>query len=130
MGRVVGVLLVRWHQTKAVKSRYPTRLLQHVILQKYSKYIPSLLSAGHISFDGKIVSIDDFLPDVLFQRLRNLAVRQVQSERVNIPVHKRGASISYHSLHYCAPEMIALYLSPVLHTWCSAVIGDRVQPTP
>jgi hypothetical protein len=130
MGGIVGVLPVRWLQAQTVKSVYPTRLLQHVIIQKYSKYIPPFLSVGHINFDGKIVSIHDFLPDVLFQRLRKLAQRHVQSERVHIPMHKRGASISYHALHYCAPEMIALYLSPVFHAWCSGVIGDRLQPTP
>src|SRR5262249_34171365 len=26
--------------------------------------------------------------------------------------------------------MIAFYLSPAFHAWCSEVIGDRVQPTP
>jgi hypothetical protein len=76
------------------------------------------------------VSVDEFLPETAFNILREVAERQVQTDRVHIPIHKRGATISYHDLHYCAPEVIAFYLSPALHAFCSDVIGERVQPTP
>jgi hypothetical protein len=84
----VVVLPLRRLETDTVKSGYPTRSLQYVIIRRYSKYIPPFLPAGNINFDGKIVSVDNFLPDALFQNLRNLARRQAQSERVHIPLHK------------------------------------------
>jgi hypothetical protein len=130
MGRLVVVLPVRWLQTGTVKRGRPSRLLQRVILQRHSKEIPAFPAAERINFDEKIISVADFLPHILFQRLRSVAERQVQSERVHIPIHKRGATLSYHALHYCAPEIVAFYLSPAFHAWCSQVIRDRVQPTP
>ncbi|HLH29887.1 MAG TPA: 2OG-Fe(II) oxygenase [Terriglobia bacterium] len=81
-------------------------------------------------FDRKIVSAPSFLYDASFQRLRIAAERQVWAKRVNIPIHKRGETISYHELYQSAPEITAFYLSAELHDWCSSVVGSRVQPTP
>lgn len=114
---------------RALKS-HPSAGLQNDIVRKYSKDIRIAPAACDIAFDQKIISIQDFLPETTFHLLREAVDRQDQSERVHIPVHKRGATISYHDLHYCAPELIAFYLSPQLHEWCSAVIGEQVQPTP
>lgn len=108
----------------------PSEHLQNEIVQKYSKDIRINPAAGAVAFDRKIVSVADFLTEETFGRLRRAVDRQDQSERVHIPIHKRGATISYHDLHYSAPEIIAFYFSPDLHDWCSDVIGERVQPTP
>ena len=86
-------------------------------------------SAGLI-FERRIVAVSNFLPNSTFYVLRSCADRQVESERVHIPVHKRGATISYHDLQSCAPELTAFYHSPEFHRWCSFVIGERIQPTP
>jgi hypothetical protein len=81
-------------------------------------------------FDRKIVCVSDFLDKAQFLRLRETAERQVQAKRVNLPVHKRGKTISYHELSECAPEVTAFYRSPQLHQWCSEVLDCRIQPTP
>jgi hypothetical protein len=109
---------------------YPSESLRHAIVQTYATGICFKPPAAPVRFDQKIVSVQDFLPEKTFRSLRIVAARQLQSERVHIPIHKRGATISYHDLHYCAPELVAFYLSPQLRAWCSAVIGERVQPTP
>ena len=113
-----------------MKRRYPSEHLQREILQTYSKPFSFKRAAGRLTFETKIVSVDHVLPEPAFSVLREVAERQVQTDRVHIPIHKRGATISYHELHYCAPEVIAFYLSPELHAFCSNVFGERVQPTP
>jgi 2OG-Fe(II) oxygenase superfamily len=107
----------------------PSEAVQREIIRSFATQI-CLEPPCRITFEAKIVSIRDFLPEKLFRNLREVARRQVQTDRVHIPAHKRGATISYHDLHHCAPEIIAFYLSPELHAWSSAVIGERVQPTP
>ena len=82
------------------------------------------------TFDRRIVYFHDFLSEPEFNSIRDAAERQVHTKRVNIPIHKRSEAISYHELQHSAPEVIAFYLSPELHAWCSDVIGARVQPTP
>lgn len=82
------------------------------------------------AFDRKIVALEDFLPQTAFNRLRDSAEQRARSLRVNLPLHKRGESISYHALRYCAPEITAFYLSAELRDRCSEIIGTRVYPTP
>lgn len=124
------LLSVSRFQANPVNYSYPSQLLQKVIAYSYSKEVSFEPHPAMLSFDRKIVSVHDFLPESVFGILRTVAERQAQSERVNIPVHKRGAAISYHALHYSAPELIAFYLSPDLHAWCSGTVGESVQPTP
>ncbi|PYS55333.1 MAG: hypothetical protein DMG13_04420 [Acidobacteria bacterium] len=82
------------------------------------------------SFDRRIASVRDFLPEHTFAILLNAINRQTQHQSVHIPIHKRGAAISYHDLHYRAPEIVAFYHSPELHQWCSFFVGERFVPTP
>jgi hypothetical protein len=130
MGGFVVLLSVPRFKTNPVKQSSPSRLLQCVIFRRYSRYIYFEPIPANLNFDRKIVSVQNFLPESIFAFLRSVAERQAESERVHIPVHKRGATISYHALHYCAPELIAFYLSPAFHAWCSEIIGERVHPTP
>jgi len=126
----VVLLFVHRLQTQSVKQGSPTRLLQRLIVRSHSKCSNLLLPSTKPAFDKRIVSVRNFLPEPAFKILLAAAGRQVQSERIHIPVHKRGATISFHALHYCAPEMVAFYLSPAFHAWCSEIVGDRVRPTP
>jgi hypothetical protein len=113
-----------------VKQGHPTRLLQGVIVRSHPKCSSLLLTPAKLSFHEKIIGIPNFLPEPVFNILLAAAARLVSPERVHIPVHKRGATISYHALHHHAPEIIAFYLSPAFHAWCSEIVDDRVQPTP
>ncbi len=112
-------------------DRYLPERLQSEILETYSAHLKcAFVAPASGSFEQKILSVHDFLPESIFNMLRNAADRQDQPQRVHVPIHKRGATISYHDLHYSAPEIIAFYLSPQLHEWCSLAIGERVRPTP
>ena len=113
-----------------MKHGYPTRLLQRVIVRSHPKCSSLFLAPAKLSFDEKVISIPNFLPEPVFNILFAAAVRPVPPERIHIPAHKRGATISYHALHYYAPEMIAFYLSPAFHAWCSEIVAGRVEPTP
>jgi hypothetical protein len=108
----------------------PSQSLRNAIISSYSKYVSFEPDTVNMDFDRKIVSVHDFLPKSVFGILHDVAERQAQTERVHIPVHKRGATISYHALHYCAPELVAFYLSPAFHAWCSGVVGESIEPTP
>jgi hypothetical protein len=50
------------------------------------------------SFTSRLIAVDDFLPQADFAFLRDTALNLADAKRVHIPLHKRGATISYHSL--------------------------------
>jgi hypothetical protein len=97
---------------------------------KYRQECRKRLEASDAMFDEKIVSVPGFLTETAFRRLLDAFQRQVKSQRVHIPIHKRGAALSYHDLQHTAPEIVSFYRSPQLHDWCSRLIGARVVPTP
>jgi hypothetical protein len=81
-------------------------------------------------FANRIAYVEDFLPEKTFRVLQQAALRPVHPKRVNIPIHKRGATISYHDLHDSAPEIVAFYQSQELREWCSCLAACRLMPTP
>jgi hypothetical protein len=102
------------------------------LLKKYSAAV-QLKDNGAIdlpSFRDKLAAVTDFLPDETFLTLRSRAEQLSEALRVNIPLHKRGSTISYLDLHYRAPDIVAFYLSPGLRRWCSHIVGEPVSPTP
>src|SRR5215831_7172115 len=111
-----------------MRRKYPSETLQRTIVAAYRNRLRFDLPRTAPSFQQHLVSIEHFLPDDTFTTLHNAAERQLQGERVHIPVHKRGETISYHDLHYRAPELVAFYRSPELHEWCSRIVGDPVVP--
>ncbi len=74
------------------------------------------------------------VPNVL--RPDRLAVMAEEIEKLNttersyVPTHKKGGTVAYETLCQAAPEVVAFYLSPQLHTLLSNVIGATVVPTP
>jgi hypothetical protein len=81
-------------------------------------------------FEHNLVSASPFLSASKLAMFQRVARQTTPPTRVHIPIHKRGATISYHELHSCAPELIAFYQSQELRDWCSSVAGCRVVPTP
>lgn len=113
--------------------RYPILKIQNQIIEACGQSLrlgPLCSSILPPQFDDKIVFVHDFLPEHTFVVLERAAARPVDPERMHIPIHKRGAAISYHDLHDCAPELIAFYQSGELREWCSSVVGCSVMPTP
>lgn len=82
------------------------------------------------TFDEKIISIPNFLPEQTFRVLRESAIKRHETQRSHLPTHKQGGTISYQELHTGAPEVIAFYQSAYLRDLCSRIIGERVAPTP
>jgi hypothetical protein len=81
------------------------------------------------SFEERIVAVDNFLAQADFALLRDIAMNLVNAKRVHIPLHKRGATISYHNLLYTAAAIPALYHSMDLRNWCSGVVGEKLYLT-
>jgi hypothetical protein len=81
------------------------------------------------SFEERIVAVDNFLAEADFAFLRDMALTLAGAKRVHIPLHKRGATISYHNLLYSAAAIPALYHSMDLRNWCSRVVGEKLYLT-
>jgi hypothetical protein len=77
-----------------------------------------------------IVRYVGFLPEPMLQELREECLANAaHSERRSIPLHKKGATLSYEALHTRTPACVGLFHSPVLRRWISDVVGAEVWPT-
>jgi hypothetical protein len=125
---ILGFLYLKARQNTIYRTLRPVqqRLTEQYRDQlKFKSYRPeSLPDFGH-----HLVSIPDFLPEAVFQHLRQ-EMEVAQSERTFIPFHKKGGTLSYETLHKALPMGVALYLSEHLRQVCSAIIGETVMPTP
>src|SRR5215467_11316973 len=86
--------------------------VQRTILNDYSNQILLRQSSPDPSgFDRRFVVIPDFSSEATFQCLRETIESARGSQRVHLPIHKRGAAISYTMLHEWAPVVVAFYHS-------------------
>jgi hypothetical protein len=80
---------------------------------------------------GAFVALDDFLPDDVTARLiadgRRLAD---DANRNYLPGHKKGASVSRHTIDRSAPDIATLYRSPALLRFLERTCGESLQPCP
>ncbi|ALG68373.1 hypothetical protein [Beggiatoa leptomitoformis] len=112
------------------QSRYQKiSILQKDIIKQYQPTF-SYPTEALPSFEQRVAQIPCFLPDSLFNQLRDVAIRSLYTERSYLPTHKKGGTVSYEALHQLAPELVAFYHSPLLQHICSALVGDFVVPTP
>src|SRR5262245_560928 len=79
---------------------------------------------------SQLWTVPDFLPKTLFYTLRGSVERNLHGERINIPLHKRGSTISYELLNCLTPAVCAFYRSAQFHDTISELVGTRVHPTP
>lgn len=119
---------------KLHKSRHYRRLqASHARIMRdhaASLALPAALPETLPDFSRHLATLPAALPDPTFTRLRDAALRFVETERNYIPGHKQGGTIAYETLHEMAPEIVAFYQSDYLRRLCSAVIGAEVEPTP
>jgi hypothetical protein len=75
--------------------------------------------------------MEDFLPPEFTARLVS-AVAAVKAgvNRNYLPGHKRGGSVSRHTIDRLAPFIAELYRSPKLIEWLGELAGERLQPSP
>ena len=85
---------------------------------------------GWPSFDQNIAVAQDFLFEKDFSKVLIAALSSISAKRVHIPLHKRGATISYHELDHISPDIVDFYHSQEILNWCSSVVGERIYPTP
>lgn len=80
---------------------------------------------------NEFVFLDRFLPGPAVARLVSEAegVRP-EVHRSYIPRHKKGGSVSYHTLIGKAPAILALYRSPALVSFLSRLTGAGLLPCP
>jgi hypothetical protein len=78
----------------------------------------------------RIARVEGFLSIETLARLQAESKRnRTGAERSFIPGHKKGGTLSYQALQHCAPAMVALYHSPQLRAWLSALVGADLAPT-
>ena len=82
------------------------------------------------SFQDRLLKVHGLLSDDAFLRLRSVIADTTKGERIHIPGHKRGVTISYEALHGVAPDVVAFYHSSELHAFCSQIVGEPVYVTP
>jgi hypothetical protein len=76
------------------------------------------------------VVLSDFLPQSQFERLLEQVRSVATGKRVNVPRHKRGATVSYSALRRVAPEVVEFYSSEAMLKAVSSLAGEDVLPTP
>jgi hypothetical protein len=80
---------------------------------------------------GAFLYLEEFLPPEITARLVG-AVAAVGGavNRNYLPGHKRGGSVSRHSIDALAPDIAQLYRSAVLLEWLGRLCGERLQLSP
>lgn len=78
-----------------------------------------------------ITRIENFVTPACLETLRQEALAHVsEMKRTFIPMHKKGATLSYEKIHTLAPHCLAFYHSPEVQKWVASITGETVQPTP
>ncbi len=78
-----------------------------------------------------ITRLANFVTPECLQTLRQEAVSQIPAmKRTFIPLHKKGATLSYEQIHTLAPHCLAFYHDPEVLQCISTIIGGSVFPTP
>jgi len=80
---------------------------------------------------GKFVHVPHFLPPSLTQALIDgMQAARVDMNRNYLPGHKKGGSVSRHTIDNLAPAIATLYRSPTLIAWLEKMAGEKLMPSP
>jgi 2OG-Fe(II) oxygenase superfamily len=82
------------------------------------------------SFAERLVTIADFLPNEICQRILAEIEALGGTERSYLPLHKQGGTIAYENLREHAPTVVALYQSDAMRKVIASIVGLEVQTTP
>jgi hypothetical protein len=82
-------------------------------------------------FDRKrLIRVQDFVAPETLNAMRTECLENLNKRtRSYLPTHKKGGTISYESLHYCAPSCVAFFHATETRAWLSDAIGEKVVPT-
>jgi hypothetical protein len=77
----------------------------------------------------RIVRVDNFLDDESLARIREEALdNHERVVRTFIPLHKKGATVSYEDIHRHCPSCLAAYHTDAFRNWAAALVGQQVGP--
>jgi hypothetical protein len=77
----------------------------------------------------KIIRVDDFLDADSLARIREEALaNHHRVVRTFIPLHKKGATVSYEDIHLHCSSCLAMYHTEVVLSWVGDLVGQRVGP--
>ena len=80
---------------------------------------------------GSFLHVPDFLTRAITEQLIGASRAVTRSVNRNyLPGHKRGGSVSRHTIDALAPFIAELYRSAALIEWLGRVAGDRLQLSP
>lgn len=80
---------------------------------------------------GEFLFLRDFLPPSLTQALIDgMQASRVELNRNYLPGHKKGGSVSRHTIDRLAPAIAELYRSPTLIAWLEKLCGQKLLPSP
>jgi hypothetical protein len=80
---------------------------------------------------GAFLSIEDFLsPEFTARLVSAVSAVKASINRNYLPGHKRGGSVSRHTIDRLAPFIAEFYRSPQLIDWLGQLAGERLQPSP
>jgi hypothetical protein len=82
------------------------------------------------SFENRLATIDNFLSDAQWRKVRDAVDALGQTERSYLPTHKKGGTVAYETLEAHAPALVRLYRSAEMRTRISQITGVTVAPTP
>src|ERR1700722_800848 len=80
---------------------------------------------------GAFLYLKDFLtPDITGRLVAAVAAVRSTVNRNYLPGHKKGGSVSRHTIDRLAPFIAELYRSPALIGWLAALSGERLLESP
>jgi len=86
---------------------------------------------GDFVDQGKFLFLRDFLPPTLTQAVVDgMQAARVEMNRNYLPGHKKGGSVSRHTIDKRAPVIAELYRSPALIDWLEKLAGEPLMPSP
>lgn len=78
-----------------------------------------------------ITRIENFVTPECLQVLRDEALAHIPDmTRTFIPMHKKGAALSYEKIHTLAPHCLAFYHNADVQQWVAEITGETIFPTP
>jgi len=102
-----------------------------VLLAKQLDEFDNVGLANAFVEQGKFVHVPHFLPESLTQALIDgMQAARVDMNRNYLPGHKKGGSVSRHTIDTLAPAIATLYRSPTLIAWLEKMAGEKLMPSP
>src|SRR5262245_1752791 len=83
-----------------------------------------------LEFSSRLTIVTPFLEPTVFAALKNAVSENFSGERVHIPAHKRGETVSYDNVRLLYPLAWDVYQAMELVDTVSRIVREDVQTTP